>query len=206
MLIGEDLHHLIEEELILAKIYTRTGDKGQTRIIGKKIVYKNDLRVESYGTVDELNSWVGFTASVLTDKTQGLHDELEEIQQLLFDCGTDLATLNDDSRHEFIFGKNAGATKWLEDKIDQYTAAVPAVQKFILPGGTTPASALQVARTITRRAERQIVALAQTDAINDDVLVFINRLSDYFFAAARYANLLEGHADVLYRNSKPVFK
>jgi len=86
------------------KIYTRTGDKGQTRIIGKKVVNKSDTRVEAYGTVDELNSLVGFAISVLDEKTQVLQPELEEIQQLLFDAGTDLATLNDDSRHSFIFG------------------------------------------------------------------------------------------------------
>ncbi|WP_164511482.1 cob(I)yrinic acid a,c-diamide adenosyltransferase [Levilactobacillus cerevisiae] len=188
------------------KIYTRTGDKGQTRIIGKKVVNKSDTRVEAYGTVDELNSLVGFAISVLDEKTQVLQPELEEIQQLLFDAGTDLATLNDDSRHAFIFGKNAGATDWLEGKIDTYTTAVPEVHKFILPGGATPAATLHLARTVTRRAERLIVALQQEEAINQDVLVFMNRLSDYFFAVARYANFLAGHDDILYRNSKPVFR
>jgi cob(I)alamin adenosyltransferase len=186
------------------KIYTKKGDKGSTRIIGKKIVTKDDARVEAYGTVDELNSWVGYTISLLTANTAELHDELEEIQQQLFDAGTDLATLNDDPKRDFIF--NPEATTWLEGKIDKYTEAVPAVQKFILPGGAQPASALHVARTITRRAERCIVTLQGEDDINHDVLVFVNRLSDYFFAAARYANMLEKHDDILYRNSKPVFR
>lgn len=186
------------------KIYTKKGDKGQTRIIGKKIVDKDDARVESYGTVDELNSWVGYTISILTPETAVLKDELEEIQQQLFDAGTDLATLNDDPKRDFIF--NADAVKWLEGKIDTYTEAVPPVQKFILPGGNQPASALHVARTITRRAERNIVTLQGEDDINKDVLVFINRLSDYFFAAARYANMLGKNEDILYRNSQPVFR
>ena len=187
------------------KIYTKNGDKGQTRIIGKQILYKSDPRVEAYGEVDELNSWVGYTKSLINSHTQVLADELEEIQQLLFDCGHDLATPAEDERHSFEF-KQKQPTAWIEEKIDNYTQTVPAVKKFILPGGTQLASALHVARTITRRAERQIVQLMREEQINQDVLIFINRLSDYFFAAARYANYLEQQSDVLYRNSKDVFR
>lgn len=187
------------------KIYTKNGDKGQTRIIGKQILYKSDPRVEAYGEVDELNSWIGYTKSLLTPQTKVLAAELEEIQQLLFDCGHDLATPKDDERHSFEF-KQQVPTAWLEQKIDTYTNAVPAVKKFILPGGNQAASALHVARTMTRRAERRIVALMQEEEINQDVLTFINRLSDYFFAVARYANHLENTQDVLYRNSKNVFR
>ncbi|QLL69165.1 cob(I)yrinic acid a,c-diamide adenosyltransferase [Lactobacillus sp. 3B(2020)] len=187
------------------KIYTKTGDKGQTRIIGKQILSKANVRVMAYGDVDELNSWVGYTKSILSSETQNLGEELEEIQQLLFDCGKDLATPKDEPRHPFIF-EAAKPTKWLEGKIDEYTAAVPPVKKFILPGGSQVAAALHYARTVTRRVERNIVALKDTTEINDEVLVFINRLSDYFFAAARYANMKDQHADILYRNSKDVFR
>lgn len=186
------------------KIYTKNGDKGKTRIIGNEVRSKSDPRVKAYGEIDELNSWVGFTRSLLNGKTQGLSDELEEIQQLLFDCGTDLATPKDDQKHDFIFT----ATKpnaWLEKKIDRYTQLVPPVKKFILPGGTQSASALHYARTLTRRAERQIITLKQQEEINDEVEMFINRLSDYFFATARYANHLENKKDILYRNSQEVF-
>lgn len=188
------------------KIYTKTGDHGQTRIIGKQIVNKDDARVNAYGTVDELNSWVGYIISTLSSKTTALTEELTEIQQLLFDAGTDLATPKDDERHHFIFEHEGKATAFLEQKIDAYTEKVPPVKKFILPGGSQTAARLHVARTITRRAERLIVSLQSQNPINQDVLVFINRLSDYFFAAARYANMLDGQTDVLYRNSKPVFK
>lgn len=187
------------------KIYTRNGDQGETRIVGKQILLKSDYRVASYGEVDELNSWVGYTKSVLTDKTAVLADELEEIQQLLFDCGKDLATPKGEPRHPFIFEAEK-PTEWLEQKVDEYTAKVPAVKKFILPGGGQVSSSLHIARTVTRRAERHIVALKQTAEINDEVLIFINRLSDYFFAAARYANFLDQTEDILYRNSKDVFR
>ncbi|MBD5805828.1 cob(I)yrinic acid a,c-diamide adenosyltransferase [Limosilactobacillus walteri] len=186
------------------RIYTKNGDQGQTRIIGKKILYKSDARVEAYGEVDELNSWIGYTRSLIGNQTNELSAELEEIQQLLFDCGHDLATPKNDERHPFKFDK-AKPTTWLEERIDTYTEKVPTVKKFILPGGTQLASSLHVARTITRRAERRIVLLMQKEEINVDVLTFINRLSDYFFAVARYANYLEQQQDTLYRNSKDVF-
>ncbi|WP_125770120.1 cob(I)yrinic acid a,c-diamide adenosyltransferase [Companilactobacillus furfuricola] len=188
------------------KIYTRTGDKGKTRIIGNDVMFKSDKRVEAYGSVDELNSLVGVVIADLSNKTKELAGELTEIQQLLFDCGTDLAISQNDKKHEFIFTEDHNYVDWLEKKIDEYTAKVPKTQKFILPGGSKTAASLHYARTVTRRAERQIVSLIQDEPINDYVLKFINRLSDYFFAAARYANVLDGVEDIQYRNSKPVFR
>ncbi|MQS76335.1 cob(I)yrinic acid a,c-diamide adenosyltransferase [Companilactobacillus halodurans] len=188
------------------KIYTRTGDKGKTRIIGNDVLYKSATRINSYGTIDELNSLVGVIIANLSTKTAVLHDELEEIQQLLFDCGTDLAISAKDTKHEFIFKDDNGAVDWLEKKIDEYSDKVPVTKKFILPGGSKTASNLHLARTVTRRAEREIVKLMQEEPINEAVLKFINRLSDYFFAAARYSNVLEGVKDIQYRNSKPVFR
>ncbi|MFD1123906.1 cob(I)yrinic acid a,c-diamide adenosyltransferase [Lentilactobacillus raoultii] len=185
-------------------IYTKTGDKGKTRIIGKKVLAKDDDRIEAYGSVDELNSDVGLAISLLGEKTNSLHDELEEIQQLLFDAGHDLAMLADDQNHPFIF--DPASITWLEKKIDQYMKVVPPIKKFILPGGTRLASTLHIARTVTRRVERRIVALQSHSKINPDVLVFINRLSDYFFACARYANFLDHQSDVVYRNSHTIFR
>ncbi|PMD68278.1 cob(I)yrinic acid a,c-diamide adenosyltransferase [Companilactobacillus nuruki] len=187
------------------KIYTRTGDKGKTRIIGNDVLYKSAPRINSYGTIDELNSLVGLVIANLSDKTKVFKEELEEVQQLLFDCGTDLAISPTDKKHEFIFEDN-GAVEWLEKKIDEYSEKVPVTKKFILPGGSKTAANLHMARTVTRRAEREIVALMQIEPINEAVLKFINRLSDYFFAAARYSNVLEGVEDIQYRNSKPVFR
>lgn len=187
------------------KIYTRTGDKGKTRIIGNDVLYKSAPRINSYGTIDELNSLVGLVIANLSDKTKVFKEELEEVQQLLFDCGTDLAISPTDKKHEFIFEDN-GAVEWLEKKIDEYSEKVPVTKKFILPGGSKTAANLHMARTVTRRAEREIVALMQIEPINEVVLKFVNRLSDYFFAAARYSNVLEGVEDIQYRNSKPVFR
>lgn len=187
------------------KIYTRTGDHGQTRIVGKQILSKADPRVNAYGEVDELNSWLGYTRSILSVANQGFSAELEEIQQLLFDCGKDLATPKNEPRHPFIFTATT-PTAWLEERIDHYTQLAPPVKKFILPGGSPTAAAFHYARTITRRCERHIVALQTTTEINDEVLIFINRLSDYFFAAARVANLHDHQPEVLYRNSEDVFR
>ncbi|WP_288528050.1 cob(I)yrinic acid a,c-diamide adenosyltransferase [uncultured Secundilactobacillus sp.] len=190
------------------KIYTRHGDKGNTQLIGSSMVSKDDNRVEAYGTVDELNSWIGYTRSVLGSQLATMDSELEEIQQLLFDIGRDLATLSDDKKHDYFFTDAIckKQTQWLEDTIDRYVEAAPAIDRFILPGGTSQSAALHVARTVTRRAERQIVTLQKQSEINPNTLVFINRLSDYFFAAARFANHTAGIQDVTYRNGNPVFK
>ncbi len=192
----------------MMKIYTRAGDKGKTQIIGHQVVQKDDARVEAYGTTDELNSWVGYIVSTLTPQTSSLANELEEIQQLLFDVGNDVANPASESHREYKFDPEtaAEATKWLEEKIDAYTNTVPKVKKFILPGGSKVAAALQVARTVTRRSERRIVTLKNQTTINNEVMGFINRLSDYFFAVARYANYLEKQDEVTYRNSKEIFR
>ena len=189
------------------KIYTRHGDKGKTQIIGSSLVSKDDARVEAYGTVDELNSWIGYTQAILSVELKEMSAELQEIQQILFDIGRDLATLSTDKRHEYFFTDEVSKdrTKWLEDAIDKYVEGTPEIDRFILPGGNQSASALHVARTITRRAERQMVALQNNTEINQNTLVFINRLSDYFFAAARFANHDAGNDDISYRNGNPVF-
>lgn len=186
------------------KIYTKTGDLGQTKIIGGKIVPKNDIRIKAYGGIDELNSWVGYTRSLTNKATKELNQELENVQQLLFDCGKDLATLSGGKQNTFIFNPNS--ISWLEQTIDSKSQQLPAISKFILPAGNQLAAALQVARTITRRIERDIVELKQKEKINLNVLIFINRLSDYFFINARYANYLFDNKETFYRNSKKVFK
>ena len=184
------------------QIYTRTGDHGTTRIIGGRSVHKDSQQVEAYGTVDELNSIIGMIVA-LEETPNDMKEELMRIQQYLFDCGNDLAT---PEKHEkYPYRTNADLVTWLESRIDEYATIPPTVESFILPGGTQLAAQLHFARTVTRRAERRIVSLQQEQTINQHVLKFINRLSDYFFALARVANSQAGVEDVLYERSGRVF-
>ncbi|MBP1040840.1 cob(I)yrinic acid a,c-diamide adenosyltransferase [Vagococcus sp. BWB3-3] len=182
------------------KIYTKTGDKGDTSIIGGEKVKKCANRVVAYGTTDELNSHIGVIISQMKSSPD-IKKDLLEIQQILFDCGTDLATPNSSKG----FRTNEEPTLWLESCIDKYLASPPDIQEFILPGGDPIASQLHVARTIARRAERYVVATSLEEEINADVLTFLNRLSDYFFAAARLVNFREGRPDISYRRNSQVF-
>ena len=184
------------------KIYTKTGDKGMTKLVGSSTVAKDSDRVESYGTIDELNSWVGYIISHLPQENQGIKEELEALQHLLFDAGTDLSTPIEAQRP---FKLQKESVHWLEQRIDFYTAQSPDIDRFILPGGTSAASMVHVARTIARRAERIIVRLNWTAKINEEVLIFTNRLSDYFYALARYLNVQAQRPDVFYERSEKVF-
>lgn len=181
-------------------IYTKTGDRGTTSIIGGEIVSKSAIRVSAYGTIDELNSYVGLIISQLQHDIDLKHD-LIEVQQVLFDCGTDMATPTSQKGYR----TEQGVTPWLESKIDYYLRHPPKLTEFILPGGTVVASQLHIARTITRRAEREVVATSLTGEINPDVLKVLNRLSDYFYAAARLINYREGRKDINYRRNSQVF-
>ena len=184
------------------KIYTKTGDKGMTKLVGNSTVAKDSDRVESYGTIDELNSWVGYIISQLPQENQEIKEELEALQHLLFDAGTDLSTPIEAQRP---FKLQKESVHWLEQRIDFYTAQSPDIDRFILPGGTPAASMVHVARTIARRAERIIVRLNWTAKINEEVLNFTNRLSDYFYALARYLNVQAQRPDVFYERSEKVF-
>ena len=184
------------------KIYTKTGDKGMTKLVGSSTVAKDSDRVESYGTIDELNSWVGYIISQLPQENQEIKEELEALQHLLFDAGTDLSTPIETQRP---FKLQKESVHWLEQRIDFYTAQSPDIDRFILPGGTPAASMVHVARTIARRAERIIVRLNWTAKINEEVLIFTNRLSDYFYALARYLNVQAQRPDVFYERSEKVF-
>lgn len=184
------------------KIYTKTGDKGMTRLVGGSQVSKDSDRVESYGTVDELNSWVGYAISMLSDQHAAVKEELKQVQQCLFDVGTDLATPTEADRPTKL---QTASVTWLEQRIDVYTEEAPDIERFILPGGSQGASMMHVARTIARRAERSIVRLSWTSKINSDVIMFVNRLSDYFYALARVLNVREGVEDVFYERSEKVF-
>lgn len=185
------------------KIYTRTGDAGQTSIIGGR-VDKDDIRVEAYGTVDELNSLLGQAIALMDEaRYADLRADMLLVQHELFDCGHDLALVRAEAAH---FKLTSESVKQLETWIDKYDAETPDITRFILPGGSPLASSLHVCRTVCRRAERRVVTLAKSAQTNDDVRKYLNRLSDLFFTIARLANVREGVKDIEYVRSAEVFK
>lgn len=185
------------------KIYTRTGDAGQTGVIGGR-VDKDDVRVEAYGTVDELNCYVGQAMSFMsTEVFEDLLGDLLQVQHELFDCGSDLALLKQELRPYKVTADMVDA---LEGWIDKYDAETQDLTRFILPGGSKSSSALHICRTVCRRAERRVVTLARTQEINPETRRYLNRLSDLFFTIARTANFREGVTDVEYIRSAEVFK
>jgi cob(I)alamin adenosyltransferase len=185
------------------KIYTRTGDSGQTGVIGGR-VSKDDPRVEAYGTIDELNSFVGYAVSIMAgDLYEDMKADLLCIQHELFDCGSDLASLPKEGQ---TFKITPEMIDRLEAWIDKYDELAPDITRFILPGGTSVSSALHVCRTVCRRAERRIVTLRREQPIHMEVLRYVNRLSDLLFTIARAANALQGVADEEYIRSAEVFR
>lgn len=167
------------------KIYTRTGDWGETGLFAGGRVSKSHVWLHANGTVDELNSTLGVSVAVGLDDT--LRTMVERIQAELFSVGADLATPLD-AKAKGIVRTTAGMIERLEQEIDAWDEELPSLQHFILPGGSMAGAVLHQARTICRRAERWVVALQEADSINPEVLRYINRLSDWLFMAARIAN------------------
>lgn len=184
------------------KIYTKTGDKGQTSLIGAR-ADKDDLRIETYGTIDEANSFIGQAVTELdTELFKDILGDLEAIQHELFDCGGDLAVVTKVRNYKLT----EEPIEVLEKRIDQLMEEGPALERFILPGGTSAAATLHIARTVARRAERQMVSLMkQQEDVPVIVQRYLNRLSDYLFAAARVVNARSGVRDVEYIRGAKVF-
>jgi len=174
--------------MLLSKIYTRTGDKGSTSLIGGERVSKSHLRLECYGTLDELNSFVGklkFLCKASKKRTsQTLGEKLNDIQKLLFDIGTILATPNGKKRSSPDI--NETHIKKLENEIDKMNSALEPLKNFIIPGESETSTEAHICRTVCRRAER-ILCRAKENGIDigDSVMVYVNRLSDYFFVLSR---------------------
>ncbi|MBZ7923014.1 cob(I)yrinic acid a,c-diamide adenosyltransferase [Ensifer adhaerens] len=183
----------------LNKIYTRTGDNGTTGLVAGPRRLKSDLRVDAYGAVDETNAFVGLARQHTAD-IPGLDDALMRIQNDLFDLGADLATpdTGEPPQYEPLRIVAAQVT-WLENEIDRLNAELEPLRSFVLPAGSAASAALHVARTVARRAERQMVALANVEGeiVSTEAIAYINRLSDLLFVAARWAND-KGQADVLW--------
>lgn len=176
------------------RIYTKTGDDGTTGLFGGNRVAKDSLRIEAYGTVDELNAILG--VALAANMPQGLINELTDVSSTLFTLGADLATPLDPPPSFAIPRITGEHIMELERRIDRHDEALEPLKVFILPGGTPAAAALHQARTVCRRAERAAVALARTEDVGPHVVTYLNRLSDYLFTVARRANKLAGFADV----------
>ena len=169
--------------VIINRVYTKIGDAGTTRLAGGQERSKDDLRIEAYGTLDELNATLGMVAEVVQDSLQ---KQIRRIQNELFDIGGELAVLPED-RHEAQLLVEDDAVTRLEQELDAANEALPTLRSFILPGGGEASCRMHLARTVCRRAERRLVTLHQTEAQRDQVLRYVNRLSDWLFVMGRRA-------------------
>ena len=173
------------------KIYTKTGDAGETGLFGGGRVPKDDPRVRAYGDVDETNAAIGYATSLPVATFE--IDALQAIQRDLFTVGAELATPDPSKLRTAL---TADRVSSLEKLIDRYETLLPPLKSFILPGGTPQAAAFHLARTICRRAERSVVALARDQQINPLIIHYLNRLSDLLFMIARGVNKQEGRSDI----------
>ncbi len=177
------------------KIYTKTGDKGETGLFGGERVSKNSLRIEAYGTIDELNAFIGLAIIEVLDKS--VKNLLQKIQNWLFSIGADLATPDNEKTKKLnVFRTTEEYYLYIEKEIDKYESKLDELRNFILPGGTKGAALLHICRTITRRAERMVVALNSMVKIGNNIIIFLNRLSDLFFVLARFDNAVTGTPDI----------
>ena len=183
----------------ITKVYTRTGDNGTTSLVGGIRIRKSDARLEAYGTVDELSANLGLLAAMLPEGEE--RSLIISTQNNLFNVGTHLAT--DQSQTPLYPSAHLpeGETELLEQAIDQMNARLPEAQGFILPGGCQAAAQAHVCRTVCRRAERRIAALAETATISDEIQQYINRLSDFLFVLAKIINFNTGQEEILWKNA-----
>jgi len=174
------------------KIYTRTGDDGTTGLLGAGRVPKHDARVEAYGSVDELNAALGVARALDADRR--LEDDLARVQSALFQLGAELAT-TDARMLETLSRLGDDDVAALERAIDRLDADLPPLTRFVLPGGSPLAAQLHLARTVCRRAERRVTALAAHEAVETRLVRWLNRLADLLFVMARWVNAREGRAE-----------
>lgn len=196
---SDDAPRFDDPNVVITRVYTRTGDKGTTRLVGGQVVEKDDLRIECYGTVDELNAHVGGArlACLQLELTE-LAADLFRVQHALFNLGSLLATLPADL-HPKQPRVTADDVAWLEARMDACNVVLPALKSFVLPGGNAANIALHHARTVCRRAERLCVQLARREETDPAIVRYLNRLSDAFFVWSRTAAHTAGNAEVLWQ-------
>jgi cob(I)alamin adenosyltransferase len=177
----------------ITKVYTKTGDAGETSLAGNHRISKSDPHIIAIGSIDELNAMLGLLATKVDDLTF-----IHAIQQELFDLGAELAIVPEDRRTDSP-RISAEQVSRLEDEMDEINKHLSSLSSFVLPGGSEGASIAHVARTVCRRAESQLVALAKIITISPELLAYVNRLSDWLFVYARILNAEEGVADILWQ-------
>lgn len=178
------------------RVYTRAGDTGTTALGGGQRIPKDSLRIEAYGTVDELNSVLG--VAIASGIDEAIQPQFLVIQQVLFNLGSDLCIPEEDKKRLPVPRIEPRHVKQLEDWIDAWNEDLEPLTSFILPGGELAAAQLHVARTVCRRAERDTIALSRAEPVGDQVIPYLNRLSDLLFVAARYQAKLSGTGDILW--------
>jgi cob(I)alamin adenosyltransferase len=178
------------------KIYTRTGDAGETSLFAGDRVSKGHVRVHAYGTIDELNTVLGLALAVSLDER--LQTPVRRVQSELFVVGADLSTPLD-AKTGWVVRVSPRMVEQLEGEIDEWETHLPPLKNFILPGGGLAGAFLHQARTVCRRAERWLVTLQGTEQVNSEVLRYVNRLSDWLFVAARLANMLAGQPEKVWQ-------
>ncbi len=184
----------------LNKIYTKIGDKGSTQLGDGKMVNKDSLRVDAYGSVDEANATIGLSILRTNIKIKKI---LKIVQNDLFDLGADLCIPDKKNTQKLKITKDR--VDYIEEKIDNFNKELSSLNSFILPGGSESSSYLHIARTVTRRAERKTVALSKKEKINPITIIYLNRLSDLLFVLARYTNN-KGKKDILWKPGKNLKK
>lgn len=175
----------------MGKIYTKKGDKGKTSLFDGKKVLKSDKKVETYGTIDELNSTIGVAKSFI--KNKNIYSELEEIQNDLLEIGSSLAVSS-----TLPIPQLKKRPEEIEKLIDNLISKLPELKEFILPGGGNGGAFLQFSRVVARRAERRVVKLSRKEDIDPLIIIYLNRLSDLFFVMARYVNFKDKKKDKIW--------
>ncbi|MBF0286383.1 MAG: cob(I)yrinic acid a,c-diamide adenosyltransferase [SAR324 cluster bacterium] len=190
----------------ITKVYTKTGDTGETGLVGGRRIPKTHLRIEAYGTVDELNSVIGIARCFNSQKEPSQRRNkfeliLQAIQQKLFDLGSELATYPGDE-YEGQITVCEQDVQWLEEVIDAMNKEIPPLTSFILPGGSPLNAFLHQARTLCRRAEREVIRLSEKEPIGDIIIPYLNRLSDGLFVFGRWVSTTMGETEVLWEPGK----
>jgi len=179
------------------KLYTKTGDRGETGLIGGTRVPKNDVRIEAYGTIDELNSFIGLLTTYQIPEIDLLF--LRTIQNNLFSIGSYLATDTTKVGLHQVSILKSESISLIENEIDRLDASLPVLSSFILPGGSQTGAFSHICRTISRRAERRLLDVNGFYMLDNQISIYVNRLSDYFFALSRYLTLTEGAEEICWK-------